>query len=105
MIAELFEKALFFAEGLEAGMVQVNNASTDAESYVPFGGCKGSGQAREGGGGRYSIEEMTEVKWVTIQKAKKQFPIYRAVECVTTSDFLWYNKDGGVPFKKVNCPF
>lgn len=73
VITQDVEKALFFAEGLEAGMVHVNNASIDAESCVPFGGCKGSGQGREGG--RYSIEEMTEVKWVTIQKAKKEFPI------------------------------
>ncbi len=67
------DKAIFLAEGLEAGMVHVNDSSVDAESCVPFGGCKQSGQGREGG--RYSVEEMTELKWVTIQKTRKHFPI------------------------------
>ena len=58
---------------IEAGMVHVNDASVDAESCVPFGGCKQSGQGREGG--RYSVETMTELKWVTIQKGTKAFPI------------------------------
>jgi vanillin dehydrogenase len=73
VITRDLEKAIFLAEGLEAGMVHVNDSSVDAESCVPFGGCKQSGQGREGG--RYSVEEMTEVKWVTIQKQRKEFPI------------------------------
>jgi len=67
------QKALYLAERLEAGMVHVNDASVDAESCVPFGGCKNSGQGREGS--RYSVETMTELKWVTIQKGTKGFPI------------------------------
>jgi aldehyde dehydrogenase (NAD+) len=66
------EKAIYLAEGLEAGMVHVGNASIDAEASVPFGGCKGSGQGREGG--FYSIEALTQVKWVTIEKSKHHFP-------------------------------
>lgn len=65
-------KALFLFERLEAGMVHVNNGSIDADAVCPFGGCKSSGQGREGG--RYSIESMTQVKWVTIQKSQKQYP-------------------------------
>lgn len=65
-------KAIFLAEGLEAGMVHVNDSPIDAESTVPFGGCKCSGQGREGG--RYSLEEMSEIKWVTIQKGQKGYP-------------------------------
>jgi aldehyde dehydrogenase (NAD+) len=53
-------------------MVHVNDASIDAESCIPFGGCKGSGQGREGG--RYSLEKLSEMKWVTIQKHKKLYP-------------------------------
>ena len=30
------------------------------------------GSGREGG--RWSLEEMTEVKWVTIQMGKRQYP-------------------------------
>lgn len=66
------EKAIYLAEGLEAGMVHVNDASIDAEASCPFGGCKGSGQGREGG--RYSLEELSEIKWVTIQKQKPAYP-------------------------------
>lgn len=72
VITNDLEKALFLAEGLEAGMVHVGDGSVDAEAPCPFGGCKESGQGREGG--RYSIEALTEVKWVTIQKAKKTYP-------------------------------
>jgi aldehyde dehydrogenase (NAD+) len=73
VITRDLERAIFFAEGLEAGMVHVNDGSVDAEACVPFGGCKQSGQGREGG--RWSVEEMTELKWVTIQKSRKAFPI------------------------------
>jgi vanillin dehydrogenase len=66
------EKAIYLAEGLDAGMVHVNDASIDAEASVPFGGVKSSGQGREGG--RYSLESMTDVKWVTIQKTKRPYP-------------------------------
>jgi acyl-CoA reductase-like NAD-dependent aldehyde dehydrogenase len=67
------EKAVFLAEGLEAGMVHVNDASIDAEASIPFGGSKWSGQGREGG--RYSLDAFTEMKWVTIHKQKRTYAI------------------------------
>jgi acyl-CoA reductase-like NAD-dependent aldehyde dehydrogenase len=72
LITPDLEKAIYLAEGLEAGMVHVNDASIDAEASVPFGGSKWSGQGREGG--RYSVDALTEVKWVTIQKEKRGYP-------------------------------
>jgi acyl-CoA reductase-like NAD-dependent aldehyde dehydrogenase len=72
LITPDLEKAIYLAEGLEAGMVHVNDASIDAEASVPFGGSKWSGQGREGG--RYSLDALTEVKWVTIQKEKRAYP-------------------------------
>jgi acyl-CoA reductase-like NAD-dependent aldehyde dehydrogenase len=72
VITKDVQKAIFLAEGLEAGMVHVNDSSIDAEACVPFGGCKWSGQGREGG--RYSMEELSELKWVTFQKSLKPFP-------------------------------
>jgi acyl-CoA reductase-like NAD-dependent aldehyde dehydrogenase len=72
VITPSLEKAIYLAEGLEAGMVHVNDASIDAEASVPFGGSKWSGQGREGG--RYSLDALTEMKWVTIQKGKRSFP-------------------------------
>ncbi|HVN97157.1 MAG TPA: aldehyde dehydrogenase family protein [Syntrophorhabdaceae bacterium] len=72
VITKDLEKAIFLAEGLEAGMVHVNDGSIDADACTPFGGCKSSGQGREGG--QYSIEELTELKWVTIQKKGRMLP-------------------------------
>lgn len=66
------QKALFLAEGLEAGMVHVGESSVDADASCPFGGVKWSGRGREGG--KYSIQEMSEVKWVTIEKNDAQYP-------------------------------
>jgi len=73
VITKDLEKAIFLAEGLEAGMVHVNDGSIDAEASCPLGGCKGSGQGQEGG--HFSVEKMTELKWVTIQKAKRPLPL------------------------------
>jgi aldehyde dehydrogenase (NAD+) len=42
------------------------------EPHVLFGGIKMSGVGREGG--RYSMEEMTELKWITVQLRQRQFP-------------------------------
>jgi vanillin dehydrogenase len=39
---------------------------------MPFGGVKNSGFGREGG--RYSLEELTEVRWVTVQMGKRTSP-------------------------------
>ena len=72
VITRDLEKAIFLGEGLEAGMVHVNDGSIDADACCPFGGCKGSGHGREGG--KYSVEELTELKWLTIQKTKRQLP-------------------------------
>ncbi|MGD8388176.1 MAG: aldehyde dehydrogenase family protein [Desulfobacteraceae bacterium] len=72
VITRDLEKAIFLGEGLHAGMVHVNDGTIDADAACPFGGCKGSGIGREGG--RYSVEELTEVKWLTIMKTKRQLP-------------------------------
>ncbi len=72
VITKNLEKAIFLAEGLEAGMVHVNDGSIDADACCPFGGCKESGQGREGG--RYAVEKLTDLKWVTIQKTKRPLP-------------------------------
>jgi acyl-CoA reductase-like NAD-dependent aldehyde dehydrogenase len=72
VITKDLEKAIFLAESIEAGMVHVGNASVDAESSVPFGGFKESGQGREGG--FYSVAALTQVKWLTFEKSKHLFP-------------------------------
>ncbi|HVW70542.1 MAG TPA: aldehyde dehydrogenase family protein [Steroidobacteraceae bacterium] len=72
VITNDLQKALDLALRLEAGMVHINDTTVSDEPHVPFGGIKGSGFGREGG--RYSMEEMTELKWVTIQLGQRQFP-------------------------------
>jgi len=64
--------AMRFALELEAGMVHLNGPTVHDEPTVPFGGVKDSGSGREGG--RWSVEEMTEVKWVTIQMGRRHYP-------------------------------
>jgi vanillin dehydrogenase len=73
VITNDMQKALDFAFKLEAGMVHINDCTVADEPHVPFGGVKNSGFGREGG--RFSMEEMTEVKWVTVQRGQRWFPI------------------------------
>jgi len=66
------QQALRFAEELEAGMVHINGPTVHDEPHIPFGGIKDSGLGREGG--QWSMEEMTEMKWVTIQRGHRHYP-------------------------------
>jgi len=72
VITNDLQKAMELSMGLESGMVHINNCTVFDEPHVPFGGVKQSGFGREGGS--YSMEEMTEVKWITIQMGKRHFP-------------------------------
>ncbi|WP_186145928.1 aldehyde dehydrogenase family protein [Burkholderia gladioli] len=73
VITNDLQKAFDLALRLEAGMVHINDCTVSDEAHVPFGGTKMSGVGREGG--RYSMEEMTELKWITIQMGQRQFPL------------------------------
>jgi hypothetical protein len=73
VITNDMQKALDLAFGLEAGMVHLNDCTVSDEPHAPFGGIKNSGYGREGG--RFSMEEMTELKWITIQRGQRAFPI------------------------------
>jgi aldehyde dehydrogenase (NAD+) len=72
VVTKDLQKALFFSEKLEAGMVHIGESSIDADPRCPFGGCKWSGRGREGG--RYSLEELSEITWVTIEKNDNAYP-------------------------------
>ncbi|MEA3178390.1 MAG: hypothetical protein QOI59_1913 [Gammaproteobacteria bacterium] len=72
VITNDLQKAMDLALRLEAGMVHINDTTVSDEPHVPFGGIKNSGFGREGG--NYSMEEMTELKWITIQLGQRQFP-------------------------------
>lgn len=58
-------KAMHFAQNIEAGMCHINGPTVHDEAHVPFGGKGESGMGREGTDA--DIEAMTELKWVTVQ--------------------------------------
>src|SRR5579863_2529168 len=64
--------AMRFALELEAGMVHLNGPTVHDDPRAPFGGVKNSGNGREGG--HWSMEELTEVKWITLQLGRRQYP-------------------------------
>lgn len=66
------QRAFEFAKRVESGMVHINDTTIADEPHITFGGMKNSGMGREGG--EASMHEMTEVKWVTFQLGKRQFP-------------------------------
>lgn len=72
VITNDLQKAVALSEGLEAGMVHINGPCVRDEPVIPFGGVKQSGFGREGG--HFSIDELTELKWITIQTGQNQYP-------------------------------
>jgi vanillin dehydrogenase len=73
VITNDMQKAMELAFSLDSGMVHLNDCTVSDEPHAPFGGVKNSGYGREGG--RFSMEEMTELKWITIQSGQRAFPI------------------------------
>ncbi|TSI11001.1 aldehyde dehydrogenase family protein [Lysinibacillus sp. BW-2-10] len=57
--------AMKAAEELEAGAVVVNDIPTFRVDNMPYGGVKSSGYGREGI--KYAIDEMTDLKFITIK--------------------------------------
>jgi acyl-CoA reductase-like NAD-dependent aldehyde dehydrogenase len=66
------DRGLRLAEGIEAGIVHVNDQPVHDEPQMPFGGVKDSGWGRFGG--TAAIQEFTELRWVTVQSGTRPFP-------------------------------
>lgn len=66
-------RALDVARRLETGICHINSATIYDEPQMPFGGVKASGWGRFGG--RAGIDEFTELRWITIQSGKQEYPI------------------------------
>ncbi|MBR5489771.1 MAG: aldehyde dehydrogenase family protein, partial [Oscillospiraceae bacterium] len=64
--------AMDMAQRMEAGMVHINESTVCGSRQAPFGGVKDSGVGREGS--FFSIEEYTELKWVTYQLKPGGYP-------------------------------
>ena len=58
-------KALHFAQNINAGMCHVNGPTVHDEAHIPFGGNGESGFGREGTDA--DMDAMTELRWVTVQ--------------------------------------
>lgn len=62
---ENINDALYAARKIESGTVIINDIPTFRVDHMPYGGVKESGYGREGI--KYAIEEMTELKLITIK--------------------------------------
>ncbi len=65
IFTEDINKAFFAAKKIESGAVIINDIPTFRVDHMPYGGIKESGYGREGI--KYAVEEMTELKFVTIK--------------------------------------
>lgn len=72
VITNDMQKIWYAIENLETGMIHINGPSVRDEPVIPFGGVKNSSYGREGG--HFSIDECTELKWVTMQTGQNKYP-------------------------------
>ena len=65
--------ALELAQRIESGICHINDTTVHDEPQMPFGGVKSSGFGRFGG--RAALEEFTELRWITVQSLRRDYPI------------------------------
>lgn len=67
------DRGLGFAQRVRSGMVHINDTTALDEAHVPFGGL---GQSGMGGrsGGESNLEEFTERRWISVQRAPVHYP-------------------------------
>ena len=66
-------RAMDIAKRIESGICHINSATVNDEAPMPFGGVKASGYGRFGS--KASINEFTELRWITMRSAPKHYPI------------------------------
>lgn len=66
------DRGLRVARRIDTGMIHVNDASIHDEPIVAFGGSKHSGIGRLNG--QWSLDEFTTMKWVSVNRGRRQFP-------------------------------
>ena len=67
--------AEYFADNVETGIVNVNDSSAYWEIHTPFGGYTGKRSGHGRIGGQYSIEELSQLKTVTIDHGNARSPL------------------------------
>jgi vanillin dehydrogenase len=73
VFSENVPAALELAQRIESGICHINDTTVHDEPQMPFGGVKASGWGRFGG--RAALEEFTELRWITVQELKREYPI------------------------------
>jgi len=68
------ERGIHVAKQVETGMIHVNDQTVGVDSAAPFGGEKDSGFGRYCGA-KWTIGDFTTVKWVSVQKTPRPFPV------------------------------
>ncbi|MGI5219106.1 aldehyde dehydrogenase [Nocardia sp. CA-290969] len=61
------------ARRIDSGICHINGATVHDEAQMPFGGVKASGYGRFGS--QASLEEFTELHWVTVSSEHRHYPI------------------------------
>jgi acyl-CoA reductase-like NAD-dependent aldehyde dehydrogenase len=72
IITQDAERGMVLAQGIDAGIVHVNDQPVGDEPQMPFGGVKDSGFGRFGGSA--VVDEFTETRWITVQRGSHPFP-------------------------------
>jgi vanillin dehydrogenase len=72
VITNDLQLAMRCAMELESGSVHINGSTIHDEPHAPFSGVKDSGMGREGG--QWSMDDLTILKWVTIQQGEAHYP-------------------------------
>ncbi|HEX4133297.1 MAG TPA: aldehyde dehydrogenase family protein [Bryobacteraceae bacterium] len=72
VITNDLQLAMRCALELESGSVHINGSMIHDEPHAPFSGVKDSGMGREGG--QWSMDDLTQLKWVTIQQGEAHYP-------------------------------
>ncbi|HEX5622091.1 MAG TPA: aldehyde dehydrogenase family protein [Solirubrobacteraceae bacterium] len=67
------DRGMQIASKLRSGMVHVNDSTCLDEAHVPFGGLGASGLGGRAGG-ESNLEEFTERRWVSLQRARSAYP-------------------------------
>jgi vanillin dehydrogenase len=65
-------RGLRVAARIDSGMCHINGPTVHDEAQMPFGGVKDSGYGRFGG--KASIAEFTDLRWITIQTEPRHYP-------------------------------
>lgn len=66
------ERGMNIARNIQSGMCHINDCTVHDEPHAPFGGAKDSGLG--GMGGRYSIDNFSKIRWVTLERGGRKYP-------------------------------